>query len=307
MNTKKFISIIIPNLNSPIIDQTIDSLLSQDTHFLFEIIIVGQDKYGIVEKNTDDRIIFIKTEKPTPPSIARNLGVASSKGDYFIFIDADCIAAPNFIDGHMRAHTEIENGLCGGAVSIREDHDYWILCDNIATFHETLSHTKSGFREILPSLNLSLPRNLWQSLGGFNSTITVAGEDADLSYRARAINASLYFTPDAEIFHRHLRKSFKTTMKHAYQFGQYSIKFNPNYENSSKIAAALIKYPWLIIIFSPIIACSVVLKIVFGEKLPLKYWHTLPIVNLAKMAWCFGASKRLMRTKKSKIKNAKQR
>ena len=50
MKSKAELSIIIPNLHSPIIDQTIESLLRQETNYSFEIIVVGQDKFQLVNK-----------------------------------------------------------------------------------------------------------------------------------------------------------------------------------------------------------------------------------------------------------------
>ena len=286
------ISIIIPNLHSPIINQTLDSLLDQDVSIPYEIIIVGQDKFGIVERYHDERIKFIKTAEPTPPALARNLGAASSTGDYLVFTDSDCVAADDFLEKHLEANQGKPYRLVGGAVSIDTDQNYWTLSDNIATFHEILPHTKPGKRDILPSLNLSLSKKIWTELSGFDPKYPKpAGEDADFSYRARMINSEVIFTPDPVITHIHQRDNLKSILKHAYTFGEYSIKIDPKYKADKSFPDMFIDHPWLLIVFSPILSCGVIMKIIFIEKLPLKFWHTLPVIKIAKIAWCFGAGK----------------
>ena len=44
------ISVIIPNLHSPIIDKTIESVIKQETSAPYEIIVVGMDKWNLVKK-----------------------------------------------------------------------------------------------------------------------------------------------------------------------------------------------------------------------------------------------------------------
>ena len=64
-------SIIIPNLNSPIIDQTIASLENQNfKRGEFEIIVVGMDKDGLVPR--DGSVNLVESKEPLPPSQARN-------------------------------------------------------------------------------------------------------------------------------------------------------------------------------------------------------------------------------------------
>lgn len=46
------ISVVIPNLNSIIIDKVVKSLLDQSTELIFEIIVVGQDEPDLIPENS---------------------------------------------------------------------------------------------------------------------------------------------------------------------------------------------------------------------------------------------------------------
>jgi len=204
-------------------------------------------------------------------------------------IDADCIADHDLLQSHFNANCGNDVKLIGGSVSFPREN-YWTLCDNVATFHEYLSHLPEGQRKILPSLNLSLARSLWDRLKGFDTSFPYAsGEDADFSYRARKEKATLVFIPEAIVYHHPARASVKELLEHACRFGMYSIKINPISKGESWYG--IMQRPLLLRLFSPVLAGGVLFKMLINERLPLKFWHTLPFVYLAKIVWCFGAAR----------------
>src|SRR4030042_1251839 len=71
MHRLNLVSIIIPNLHSPIVGQTLQSLEAQDYAGPFEIIVVGREKDGRVRGGGGGR----PTVPPHPfsPAAARNL------------------------------------------------------------------------------------------------------------------------------------------------------------------------------------------------------------------------------------------
>jgi len=287
------ISIVIPNLHSPIIDQTIQSLLDQETDYSFEIIIVGQDKFNITKKFLKENVFFFETEKPTPPGIARNFGVSQSKGNFIFFIDADCIASQNWIETHMSLHQQSQKPiLIGGGVTFGFTN-YLELVDNVSTFHENMRHIKAGKKNILPSLNMSLSRNLWDKTNGFNAN--PSGEDAELTSFLSLRKYSLLFEPAAFIVHKHNRKNFLDLVKHSYRFGKFSIKGNKDFQEDLHISIVL-RNKWLTIFLSPLMSTYIILKMLFIERLPIKYWHTIPLIFFLKIVWCFGLAHSMVRT-----------
>ncbi len=294
MDNNPQISIIIPNLNSPIIDKVITSLLNQKSYEKkIEIIIVGQDKYNLIPNH--DKVNFIDTKKVTAPSLARNIGVEMSKGELILFLDADCIASPDLLFQHIRGHQIHENSIIGGSVSF-PNNNYWTLCDNISTFHEYLSYLPSTRKQILPSLNLSIKKAHWLEIGGFDTNfLHAAGEDAEFAFRAGKLSINIIFFPAAVVEHLPNRVTFNSILKHAYNFGKYSIKIDPR--NKKGFNSIFFKNGLLLRFFSPFFAFAIINKMIFIEKLPLKYWFTIPFVFLTKITWCFGAAEGINRNR----------
>jgi glycosyltransferase involved in cell wall biosynthesis len=90
------VSIIVPTYNrANIIRKSIDSILSQ-TYGDFELIIVDDgstdDTKIVVDSYKDKRIRYIRNDSSSHgPSVARNIGIQNSKGEYIAFNDSDDI------------------------------------------------------------------------------------------------------------------------------------------------------------------------------------------------------------------------
>ena len=295
------ISIIIPNLHSPVIAQTLESLVNQNTPYSFEIIVVGQDKYNLIDAIKTHLIKHIKTEKPTPPGIARNIGVSNANGNFLFFLDADCITKNDWLNSHMDIHkNSLKPLLVGGGVAFSAKN-FVALADNISTFHEYMEHISAGVKEQLPSLNMSLPRSIWEKIGGFNSSFPfAAGEDAEFTTRALVNNVTLWFDPDAKIYHHHNRNKIHDLITHAYRFGYFSIKADERYQRFLK-TPTILKNSLYTFLFSPLLALYVIAKMLIKENLPFRYWHTIPLVYFLKIIWCVGLSNRIKFNNRNRI------
>jgi len=286
--------VIVPNLNSPIVGKTLDSLCQQNCPWEYEIIVIGQDKYEQIP--IKDQIRSITTSTPTYQSISRNIGIQESKGDLLVFIDSDCIASPEWLF-RLIQHFENPNiNIVGGGVTFPKDH-FWTFCDNVATFHEYLNETKPGWREQLPTINLGIRKSVIEQVGLFDERLPI-GEDIDLTTRMRIHGHQLYFDPMATITHLSQRRSITSIFHHAFDFGRYSRKLDPRYSDMLTLPWPLHHW-WTTLLFSPLLASGIIWRIISRDHLPLKYWVTFPVVWLVKLIWCFGAARTLWKMKRS--------
>ena len=96
-NENKTISIIIPVYNAEkYIVNTIETAETQEKYVDYEIVIVNDGSTDSSKKQVEDLIkaknyknIRLINTKNNGVSIARNIGIQESKGDYIIFLDAD--------------------------------------------------------------------------------------------------------------------------------------------------------------------------------------------------------------------------
>lgn len=280
-------SVIIPNLNSPVIHKTLEALERQDIEpEQFEVIVVGMDEPGLIEEG--ERVRFDRSDRPLNPAQARNRGAGQARGEILAFTDADCIPHKNWLSSLADRFAEAPVQIVGGGVEI-PCGNYWRLSDNLATFHDYTSYLQAGTRSQLPSLNLALRKEAFQSVGGFDERFPrPAGEDSDLSLRLRQRGYVLHFFPSAAVRHEPLRRSPKDLVSHAFYRGMYSVKMDPRYAKLTGYPRTLQRKP-LFLLASPFLAVGAAVRPFLRNPVHLRHAQTLPAILLSKAAWCAGA------------------
>jgi glycosyltransferase involved in cell wall biosynthesis len=286
-----FVSIVIPNLHSPVIDQTLESIRRQTyDHTRFEVIVVGQDRFGLVQGH--NHVQFLRSDVPLAPSVARNRGAAAARGSVIAFLDADCVAQPSWLETLVSRYVDTDVHVVGGAVAFELDR-YWTFADNLSTFHDYLTDSPGEHRPQLPSLNLSLHHRLFDEIGGFDERYPrPAGEDSDLSLRLRQAGYTLYFEHRAVVFHHPPRTGLSDLLRHAFYLGKYSIKVDPRYAGTPDSFPTILRWRPSLILAAPVLAAGAAARIYLPHPKRWRFWYTAPAVFAAKMAWCAGAASR---------------
>jgi glycosyltransferase involved in cell wall biosynthesis len=197
-------SVVVPHLNTPdllarclasIVDQRLD-------HGDFEIIVVDNGSRTPLDavKAAFPAVTFLL--EPTPgPGLARNRGIAAARAPVLAFIDADCHAAPGWLQAAVNA---VEKGpakaIIGGDVQIETADP---LCFTPVEAYERVF----GFRQrmYIEKRHFSVTANLAMSaamparIGPFGG-VDIA-EDLDWGQRAHAAGYPTRFVPEMRVWH----------------------------------------------------------------------------------------------------------
>jgi glycosyltransferase involved in cell wall biosynthesis len=283
MNT----SIIIPSLNSPLIDQVVGKIQNQEGYSTNdEVIIVGKDDNELVKNQPG--IQFIDTDRPVTAPVARNIGIDAAHGSLLVFIDSDCIPQPGWLIEHRNAH-DAGHKVVGGSVLPVGDN-YWHLVYNLTMFHEIFSTAPAGERPFLPTLNLSVERSVILKVGKLDPTLRKS-QDLDWTTRMNEAGYQPYFWPGATIQHRHNRHTGEQVWQDAAKIGKYARQVRVRHHESLD-TPSILQNRHLILFLSPLIAFYITGRIIVRRpNTMLRHPETWPGIYLSKIAWCWGASR----------------
>ena len=289
-------SIVIPNLHAPRIGEVLEALCLQERvdRNLYEILVVGRDRYGLVRQHAakDKRVMFLESERDLNPAEARNRGIKAARGKLIFFIDADCIAPSAWMATLLKTYHE-GHPVVGGPIWF-EDGDFWILSDNIAHFHDLLPDIGRGDNRhyMLATANMLVEKVILEKAGMFDESFPTA-EDFGLSRRIRNIGYDLFFEPEAKIIHRPVRDSLGSVLRHSAAWARHSIRVRKRYRDELKSPWFLFQ-PMVLRLLSPAIAFAVTAKIFAKHPCVRRYWYTAPVIFLTKLVWCWSAAREVV-------------
>ena len=280
-------TVIIPSLNALTLPKALHAL-QQQTTVPDEIIVVGKDDANALTEFPTST--FIDTGEPVCAAAARNRGIQASTGNILLFLDADCIPASNWVELHLR-HQANGHQVVGGGVVI-DNENYLVLSDNVSMFHEFVAQLPSGTRQLLPTLNLSVHRDVIEAVGLMDESFPGAsGEDSDWTIRIRLAGYTLHFMPDAQVTHAPTRTQFSDLLRHWRGQGRSGIRVRLRYADYYN-TPALARNPLFFRLLSPLIALQITSKI-YAQRNFWRYWRSLPLVYLSKIVYCFSAARAL--------------
>ena len=263
-------SIIVPVYNRPQeMEELVESLASQ-TDKDFELVVVEDGstvrcKEACEVKGRDIQIKYFHKSNEGR-SIARNYGMERADGDFFIFVDSDCILPTDYIENLKRSLAAHPTDCYGGPDTA---HESFTDVQKAINFSMTSFFTTGGIRGGKKSMEKFTPRTfnmgfskaVYEKVGGFREMFS---EDIDMSTRIKNAGFRVCLYPDVKVFHKR-RVDFKKFWKQVHVFGMSRITLQLLYPGSMKLVH------WLPALF-----------VLFGLGLVIAsffvYWFLIPLV-----------------------------
>ncbi|MEO1145342.1 MAG: glycosyltransferase [Cyanobacteria bacterium J06638_22] len=206
-----FFSIVIPTYNRrPILEKCLTALEQQPLPE--NTAVDGYEVVVVDDGSTDGTVAWLQQTDAFPhvqlvkqdhqgPAAARNLGIATAKGDTIIFIDSDLVVTPDF----LRAHSET---LQQEAERLRSDRLFtYGRVINTCNFENP---TAEPFKvtdfsaAYFATGNVAIARHWLEKAGAFDTRFQLYGwEDLELGVRLKQLGLKLVKCPEAVGYHWH--------------------------------------------------------------------------------------------------------
>jgi hypothetical protein len=252
------VSVVIPARNEELrIETVVRSVRSQDAGGRrVEVVVVddgSSDGTGEVARRAGARVIRIsRAEHPTGrggnPAAARNRGVAAAAGDPVVFLDADCLPSPGWLQTLLDAHAG-GAAIVGGSLELPAGSGLWARCDYYNAWYHTHPRRARGVVPNHPPANLSVRRAVLGAGPGFEERGPVADGHEELAWQAwaRARGREIVFEPRAMAYHQHDPR-LRSFLARSYRWGYSTLQAKAT--SPTVRLAGVYRHPWLALVTS---------------------------------------------------------
>ena len=216
MSKNELVSIVILNYNGrEYIFDCIESVF-KTVGCNFEVILIDNDSSDFSSDDCKDKfpeLILIKNKKNLAMA-GRNVGIDNANGDYIVFLDADTVVEPNWLEIMIESYKKHGDGLYQGKLLQKNNHEILESSGdftNIFGFGFARGRGKPDTGEYNEFQTISFP------VGGFtfSSTKTIKKigyvdesdlfflmlDDLDYGWRSWAMDIPCYYEPKSVIYH----------------------------------------------------------------------------------------------------------
>jgi len=235
------ISIIVPVFNRPHEVKELLQSMTEQTDKDFEVVIVedGSDVTcdSVCEIYRDRLDLHYYYKENSGPGQSRNYGCKQAKGNYFIFLDSDCMLPPHYVE---IVKNELKNTPADAYGGPDKAHPDFTHLQKAINYSMTSLFTTGGIRgksekldKFYPrSFNMGYSESVFQATEGFSKMRF--GEDIDMSIRILKNGFKTKLFKKAFVYHKR-RSTFKQFFKQVFNSGIARINLYKKYPDSLKL------------------------------------------------------------------------
>lgn len=195
------VSVIVPALNEArVIGQCLGALARQSlARGAFEVILVdngsSDETLEIARRFQASLNLTVLEKRDVHISALRNHGAAAARGEFLAFLDADCIAPPDWLSQAADRLSAPGAGVVGAHYAIPPASS-WVA----RAWYEDLRTVKQGRVSYVPAGCLLVSRELFFEVGGFDESIQTS-EDCEFCQRVSAAGFPVEAFPSLSVVH----------------------------------------------------------------------------------------------------------
>ena len=167
----------------------------------YEILVIDDGSVDGCCDGLEAEGVRVFRQKNQGPAAARNLGAGAARGDILLFIDADCVPTPTFMESVLRRFEAPDVVAVIGAYLTRQTGlvPRYVQLEFEQRYRRLMMRERIDF---VGSHAVAFQRAAFLEAGGFRAELRM-NEDVDLGYRLAESGRHIVFDPEALVYHEH--------------------------------------------------------------------------------------------------------
>lgn len=256
------VSVIVPVYNGErTIERCLSSIVSQETAFPFEVLVADSstDRTPEIIADRFPQVQHVRIGQRAFPGTARNAAIRVARAPLLALIDADCIAASDWLQRIVDLHESGDYMAVGGAICNGTPGSWSGLVGYLLEFREFIPEAPRREVVTIPTANICYRREAFERYGLFEDVR--ASEDLLFNWRLSLGGERILFDPEARVTHLN-RTGWSTIISYQSVLGQSSAlarcRMNPPFEVIRAYPALgwlmpyLLRFPTLGVLIPPV-------------------------------------------------------